>query len=265
VPDLHRSIDSLGQPTHGDEIVRGHESATQPARTVVVVPIPPELIGERRDEFHAVLFRRESVDGPLLVGDLVFRSLYGDEGDVRRIRAVRTEGPLEDEVIPTRERGMVWDERAIDDFLQESSRCRERGERVRDRLRRLRFRDDPEGRLRDDAQRSFRAEEERREVRELAARVRLRSGLEQVTVRPSGSNFTMWFIFRMSIRTPPRFGTEPPYHPVPPPRGVICNKLSSLSFTRAATSSVVCGKATKSGYSFHWRSAIFGRDAKSWL
>src|SRR5206468_7699077 len=170
-------------PTHGDEIVRGDESATQPARTVVVVPIPPELIGERRDEFHAVLFRRESVDGPLLVGDLVFRSLYGDEGDVRRIRAVRTEGPLEDEVIPTRERGMVWDERAIDDFLQESSRCRERGERVRDRLRRLRFRDDPEGRLRDDAQRSFRAEEERREVRELAARVRLRSGLEQAPVR----------------------------------------------------------------------------------
>src|SRR5439155_19518643 len=184
VPDVYRSIGGLGQSTHGDEIVRGHEAATQTARTVVVVPIPPELIGERRDEFHTVLFRRESVDGPLLVGDLVFRSLYRDEGDVRRIRAVRTEGPLEDEVIPTRERGMVWDERAIDDFFQESSRCRERGERVGDRLRRLGFRDDPNGRFRDDAQRSFRAEEEGSEVREMAVRVRLRSGLKQAPVRP---------------------------------------------------------------------------------
>src|SRR5881296_3745604 len=65
--------------------------------------------------------------------------------------------------------------------------------------------------------------------------------------------------------TPRGGGTEPPYHPVPPPRGVIWSRLSSLSLTRAATSSVVCGKATKSGYSFHWRRAIFGRDAKSWL
>src|SRR5881296_3745606 len=34
---------------------------------------------------------------------------------------------------------------------------------------------------------------------------------------------------------------------VPPPRGVIWGRLSSLSLSRAATSSVVCGRATKSG------------------
>src|SRR5437763_2688988 len=41
----------------------------------------------------------------------------------------------------------------------------------------------------------------------------------------------MWFIFRMSMGMPPRCGTEPPHHPVPPPRGVICSRLSSLSLT----------------------------------
>src|SRR5438445_68582 len=86
-----------------------------------------------------------------------------------------------------------------------------------------------------------------------------------VTVRPSESSARTRFIFRMSMSTPPRFGTEPPHQPVPPPRGVICKRLSSLSLTRAATSSVVCGRATKSGYSFHWSRATFGRDAKSWL
>src|SRR5439155_25913240 len=101
----------------------------------------------------------------------------------RRIRAVWTEGPLEDEVVPTRERRMVWDKRAIDVFLQESGRCRERGERVRDRFRRLGFRDEPNGRFRDDAQRPFRAEEEGSEVRKMAVRVRLRGGLEQAPVR----------------------------------------------------------------------------------
>ena len=85
------------------------------------------------------------------------------------------------------------------------------------------------------------------------------------TVRPSESMPRMWFIFRMSMRTPPRFGTEPPHHPVPPPRGVICSRLSSLSLTTPDTSSVVCGRATKSGYRRHCKSAIFGRDAKSWL
>ena len=86
-----------------------------------------------------------------------------------------------------------------------------------------------------------------------------------VTVLVSGSSARTLFILRMSTRTPPRFGTEPPHQPVPPPRGVIWSRLSSLSLTRAATSSVVCGRATKSGYRRHCRSAIFGREAKSWL
>src|SRR5439155_132130 len=120
-------------------------------------------------EWPSILNAASPIRRPRLGRRPVFRSLDGHERDVRRIRTVRTEGALEDEMVPTRQGRMKRHEGDVDHFLQETGASRERRERVRDRFRGFRFRDDPEGRFRDDPQRSFRAEEQRGEVREMAA------------------------------------------------------------------------------------------------
>src|SRR5439155_21784695 len=93
---------------------------------VVVISPPREVIRGGGGGFRAGLFRCEPTDPPLLVRDIVFRSLDGHERDVRRSRTVRMEGALEDEMVPTRQGRMIRHEGDVDHFLQETGAGRER-------------------------------------------------------------------------------------------------------------------------------------------
>src|SRR5712691_8281368 len=84
-------------------------------------------------------------------------------------------------MVPVEKDRMVRSEAGLDELLKEPRAGVELREGVREGLRDIRFRQESEGRLRDDPNRTLCAEEERRKVGELAPRVR-RGGVQEPAI-----------------------------------------------------------------------------------